>query len=820
MHSSTHRRPLVALLTLTLLFQCGLGAFVTSAQTLPLKFEVATVDAATGATKTGYYLGERVSAVFSFTNLSGAALTMPVAEQLEISVKLSGTINRSDRPALYEGVRGGRGGAQVDPDGTVYFTGAPLIATTVAAGQKVVVRIDDLAGFFGSKLADGSYTLSAVYGGSQQAQATFTVAIEEARSVPVLEQLAAGSDPDAKAWANSFLDLIRKPSINGRILVAEGLPLPGVTINVTGSDKTNIDTRADGNYELTHLTSGGTYTLTPSLEGYTFEPAQRTYTGLTSKVTGANFNATRARAGVNVASEEAGAVATASSTLDEDFPVESVINGSKTGIGWGQGSGGWNDATHGLFPDWVEVNFGAFKYINWINVFTLQDNFENPSDPTQAQTFTLYGITDFDVQYWDGATWVNVPGGTVNANSNVWRRFDFPTIGTSKIRVYIRGAKDGHSRITEIEAFHANAAPKIKFFGLYQGAPGSTFNFNYSGSDSDGFIARYEWDFGDNTTATGPTQSHTYTNVGTYTVSLRVTDDGGESYTARTTVKIADPAKPPVASTGGTYQGSPGKDVLFDGMASSDSDGTIASYAWNFGDGASGSGPTPAHAYAQAGTYNVSLTVTDNSGMTATATTTANITTQPTVATPTNLLATTNASGQVEITWSSTSPPHHYQIERATSLNGTFVALGATPTTNSHTDSSMSPNGVYFYRVCAVDASGNKSGYTNIDVAANYAFTDPALLAGVTFVKAQHVTELRQAIDAMRLAVGLQPAAWTDAELSNVFIKAVHVLELRTNLDQALTQVGVPAVTYTDPQLAIGYLIRKAHIEELRLRLN
>ncbi|WP_454699174.1 PKD domain-containing protein [Arthrobacter humicola] len=54
----------------------------------------------------------------------------------------------------------------------------------------------------------------------------------------------------------------------------------------------------------------------------------------------------------------------------------------------------------------------------------------------------------------------------------------------------------------------------------------------------------------------------------------------------------------------------------FDTSASTDPDGTIAGYAWDFGDGTSGTGPSPSHAYATAGSCNVTLTVTDNGGAT------------------------------------------------------------------------------------------------------------------------------------------------------------------------------------------------------------
>lgn len=59
----------------------------------------------------------------------------------------------------------------------------------------------------------------------------------------------------------------------------------------------------------------------------------------------------------------------------------------------------------------------------------------------------------------------------------------------------------------------------------------------------------------------------------------------------------------------------------FDGTGSLDSDGTIASYAWNFGDGTAGSEASPSHQYSDGGTYSVTLTVTDNDGATSSKTT-------------------------------------------------------------------------------------------------------------------------------------------------------------------------------------------------------
>ncbi len=131
-------------------------------------------------------------------------------------------------------------------------------------------------------------------------------------------------------------------------------------------------------------------------------------------------------------------------------------------------------------------------------------------------------------------------------------------------------------------------------------------------ADTDGTIASYGWDFGDGTTGTGSTASHTYSTPGTYTIALTVTDNSGGTGTLSHTVTVTN-TLPPVAA----FTSVPaGLKVAFDGTGSSDPDGTVASYAWDFGDGQGSADPTPNHTYAAAGTYTATLTVTDNAGVT------------------------------------------------------------------------------------------------------------------------------------------------------------------------------------------------------------
>jgi hypothetical protein len=120
------------------------------------------------------------------------------------------------------------------------------------------------------------------------------------------------------------------------------------------------------------------------------------------------------------------------------------------------------------------------------------------------------------------------------------------------------------------------------------------------------------------------------------------------------------------------------------------------------------------------------------------------------------------------------------------------------------------------------NTSGGASSRTNAFAYLPTVFTDNSLVAQMTTVKAQHIIELREAVDALRAVAGLEPAPWTDPGLVpfGTTIKAVHITELRSFLENAAVLLGYPAGSYTDPALSAGSVIKLVHIEELRQRVR
>jgi len=150
------------------------------------------------------------------------------------------------------------------------------------------------------------------------------------------------------------------------------------------------------------------------------------------------------------------------------------------------------DSSLSSFPDWIEVDFDGSKTINEIDVVTRQDDLNNPVEPSLSQTFSLYGITAFDVQYWDGNAWVTVSNGSVTGNNKVWRQFSFASVTTSKVRVAVNaGADNAYSRVVEVEAWGSQTAGPIKY--VLSDIQGSTRAVMSNNGSSSAIIARHDY---------------------------------------------------------------------------------------------------------------------------------------------------------------------------------------------------------------------------------------------------------------------------------------------------------------------------------------
>ena len=139
-----------------------------------------------------------------------------------------------------------------------------------------------------------------------------------------------------------------------------------------------------------------------------------------------------------------------------------------------------------------------------------------------------------------------------------------------------------------------------------------------------GEIVSWHWDFGDGATADLPEPTHRYGAKGTFTVTLTVVDRYGNTASASKELRVVN--IPPTADPGGPYEGFVYEEIVFSAGGSTDPDGEIVSYIWDFGDGTGGQGIAVVHVYRKPGTYAVCLTVVDDDGAGDTACTVAEIT--------------------------------------------------------------------------------------------------------------------------------------------------------------------------------------------------
>jgi Fibronectin type III domain len=193
---------------------------------------------------------------------------------------------------------------------------------------------------------------------------------------------------------------------------------------------------------------------------------------------------------------------------------------------------------------------------------------------------------------------------------------------------------------------------------------------------------------------------------------------------------------------------------------------------------------------------------------------------------PTNLVATvTTVATSVGLTWAAPSSGTiaNYVIERAQSKDGPFTQVGTSPQSQlSFTDTSAVADTAYLYRVKAAYSAGGASDYSNTDMATAVVFTNDPLQSGVTIIQAVHLTELRRAVDAVRLLAGLAAASWsTPAPQHGGVIQATHSLELRTNLNPALTALGLSQLSSdAGGTLAVGLPVKAVHLQDVREKVR
>jgi PKD repeat protein len=225
-----------------------------------------------------------------------------------------------------------------------------------------------------------------------------------------------------------------------------------------------------------------------------------------------------------------------------------------------------------------------------------------------------------------------------------------------------------------------------------------TVNFTDASTDTDGSVVAWNWNFGDGSSSTLQNPTKTYASAGTYTVTLTVTDDDGDTASKSQNVTVTD---------GGTTNNPPSVGFSFSTNdltatftdQSSDTDGSVVDWNWNFGDGGTSTAQNTSHTYFTGGTYTVTLTVTDDDGATDTTSKSVTVTTSQT--SDINLQATlrkVRGVRYVDLTWSG-----------AEGTNISIKVNGSTLTTTgndgSETLNMARSSGTFVFQVCETDDS-------------------------------------------------------------------------------------------------------------------
>jgi len=233
---------------------------------------------------------------------------------------------------------------------------------------------------------------------------------------------------------------------------------------------------------------------------------------------------------------------------------------------------------------------------------------------------------------------------SISGDLSTNRSFDLTNMAKGNHTIYFKVKDNNNSWSSEVSTVlritHYNRVPVaiIDTITPKRARVNTKISFTGHGSDVDGTVVGYAW----RSNRSGDLSSKASFNtsglsLGNHTIYLKVQDNSSYWSSEVHTWVLVLANVPPTARISGPTDGHVGVSVQFDGTGSTDPDGTIASYLWEFGDGTNSIVAAPTHTFGEAKSYTVKLTVTDDSGAKA------NVTTQISIIVP------TGGTGEVHI---------------------------------------------------------------------------------------------------------------------------------------------------------------------------
>ena len=220
------------------------------------------------------------------------------------------------------------------------------------------------------------------------------------------------------------------------------------------------------------------------------------------------------------------------------------------------------------------------------------------------------GPLDYEWEFEDGTA----------LSRNVTRTFTEPGTHTATVTVTDREGKTATDTVEVEVTPRVNDVPTVEAGAdVTEGDAPLRVRFSATGDDPDGREAdlEYAWDFGDGATAFGRNAAHRYTEPGTYTAAVTVTDADGGSATDEVEITVTN-SPPEARAAAAPGSGAAPLTVRFTSDAT-DTEPGLLTYAWDFGDGGTAGTRNANHTYTAPGTYTAEVTVTDKHGAAGTA---------------------------------------------------------------------------------------------------------------------------------------------------------------------------------------------------------